>query len=86
MKVRYNNSYESPFELIIPDGDPEALKKIDFERTDAPGHSDALRTYVYTWNQDTPKTVGTAQLLATTHHSQPTDEARVLGAYGQFPN
>lgn len=28
MKVRYNDPYESPFELIIPDGEPEALKEI----------------------------------------------------------
>lgn len=28
MKVRYNNPYGSPFELIIPDGEPEAIKEI----------------------------------------------------------
>lgn len=28
MKIRYNDPYESPFELIIPDGEPEALKEI----------------------------------------------------------
>lgn len=28
MKARYNDPYESPFELIIPDGEPEALKEI----------------------------------------------------------
>ncbi len=28
MKVRYNDPYESPFELIIPDGEPEAVKGI----------------------------------------------------------
>ena len=28
MKIRYNDSYRSPFELIIPDGEPEALKEI----------------------------------------------------------
>lgn len=28
MKIRYNNPYGSPFELIIPDGEPEALKEI----------------------------------------------------------
>lgn len=28
MKIRYNDPYGSPFELIIPDGEPEALKEI----------------------------------------------------------
>lgn len=28
MKVRYNDPYGSPFELIIPDGEPEAIKEI----------------------------------------------------------
>lgn len=28
MKIRYNDPYRSPFELIIPDGEPEALKEI----------------------------------------------------------
>lgn len=28
MKIRYNNPYGLPFELIIPDGEPEALRKI----------------------------------------------------------
>ena len=28
MKLRCNDPYESPFELIIPDGKPEALKEI----------------------------------------------------------
>ena len=28
VKVRYNDPYESPFKLIIPDGEPEALKGI----------------------------------------------------------
>lgn len=28
MKVRYNDPYGSPFELIMPDGEPEALKEI----------------------------------------------------------
>ena len=28
MKIRYNNPYGSPFELIIPDGEPEALREI----------------------------------------------------------
>lgn len=28
MKIHYNNPYGSPFELIIPDGEPEALKEI----------------------------------------------------------
>lgn len=28
MKIHYNDPYGSPFELIIPDGEPEALKEI----------------------------------------------------------
>lgn len=28
VKIRYNDPYGSPFELIIPDGEPEALKEI----------------------------------------------------------
>ena len=28
MKIRYNDPYGSPFELIIPDGEPETLKEI----------------------------------------------------------
>lgn len=28
MKIRYNDPYGSPFELIILDGEPEALKEI----------------------------------------------------------
>jgi len=28
VKVRYNDPYGSPFELIIPDGEPEAIKEI----------------------------------------------------------
>lgn len=28
MKIRYNDPYGSPFELIIPNGEPEALKEI----------------------------------------------------------
>lgn len=28
MKIRYNDPYGSLFELIIPDGEPEALKEI----------------------------------------------------------
>lgn len=28
MKIRYNDPYGSPFELIIPDGEPEALREI----------------------------------------------------------
>lgn len=28
MKIRYNDPHGSPFELIIPDGEPEALKEI----------------------------------------------------------
>ena len=28
MKARYSDPYESPFELIIPNGEPEALKEI----------------------------------------------------------
>lgn len=28
MKIRYNDPYGLPFELIIPDGEPEALRKI----------------------------------------------------------
>ena len=28
MKVRYNDPYGSPFELIMPDGEPEAIKEI----------------------------------------------------------
>lgn len=28
MKVRYNDPYGLPFELIIPDGEPEAIKEI----------------------------------------------------------
>lgn len=28
MKIRYNDPYESPFELIIPDGEPEVLMEI----------------------------------------------------------
>ena len=28
MKLRYNDPYELPREIIVPDGDPEALKEI----------------------------------------------------------
>lgn len=57
MKLRYNDPYELPQEIIVPDGDPEAMKEIqDFlnenarliqnaerrERYHAPYHLEAL--------------------------------------------
>lgn len=37
MKIRYNDPYELPFELIIPDGEPEAIKEI-IEYLTSPAH------------------------------------------------
>ena len=70
------------FKMCVAGKGPSQISKELMRR----GHSDSLRTYAYTWDQDARKAVGTAWILAATHHSRLADEARILGPYSQFPH